>query len=154
MYLLPPILLIDDGPHRPMWINSSGLMIFVFMIEEWLFLLCFPISQATHKWSLSNLRSERPRTRSPRISLLISLKFNYESLRCQSQLSSDDAFVTKEIDGFPSIAFISSGYIYPFLLDLKRTFLTPRAQSHILIHQMIFSTSTYNQLRNTYLIVL
>lgn len=128
--------------------------IFLFMIDEWLFQLCFPNSQKAHKFSLSYLSKERPHIKSPRISLLISLKFNYESLRCQSQLSSDDAFVTKEIDGFPSIAFISSGYIYPFLLDLKRTFLTPRAQSHILIHQMILSTSTYNQLRNTYLIVL
>lgn len=90
-----------DGPHKLIWRSSSGSKIHFLIRTSWPFLDCFPYSHVEQRWFLSNLRCGKPQTISPETIPSMYRKFRWTSLRCQSQLTSESAFVRQHIwDGF------------------------------------------------------
>lgn len=121
IYFFLPIDLIVNDPHISICRSSRGWTIFDSMTIGCPCNCCLPCSQVTHKELFSNLSTCKTRKKSFKTSLLAFLKFKCERLRCQSQQRSKEAFDSKQIDGKPTMGFMSNVNISPFCLEFNNT---------------------------------
>lgn len=109
------------GPHRSIWISSSGLVVLSIFFDLKELRTCFPLAHESQTFSWRNLIEGSPLTRSFVLSLSISEKLACLNLLCHRSALSSMAF--RQVRLFLGTWSRSTMYVFPFRVPSNMTFL-------------------------------